>query len=65
MSDIAIRVEGLGKQYQIGAMGPRYKTLRESLTGMMASPFRQFLRGEGRVTPQHTVAKAIEEGVRA
>jgi len=31
MSDVAIRVENLGKLYRIGAAQPRYKTLRESL----------------------------------
>ena len=32
MTDIAIRVENLSKQYRIGAPQARYKTLRESLT---------------------------------
>ncbi len=31
MSDVAIRVENLGKRYRIGAEQARYKTLRESL----------------------------------
>ena len=31
MSDIAIRVEGLGKQYRVGKR-ERYKTLRDTLT---------------------------------
>jgi lipopolysaccharide transport system ATP-binding protein len=34
MTDIAIRVEGLGKRYRIGSHRKRYKTLRESLAGM-------------------------------
>jgi lipopolysaccharide transport system ATP-binding protein len=33
MSDIAIRVENLGKVYRIGAQQERYKTLRDSLAG--------------------------------
>lgn len=39
MSDIAIRVENLGKQYRIGSR-KGYKTLRESISGIFSSPFR-------------------------
>jgi len=49
MSDIAIRVEKLSKQYRIGGPQPRYKTLRESLTEAAQAPFRRaakLLRGE-------------------
>ena len=31
MSDVAIRVEGLGKRYRIGAMQGPYRTVRETL----------------------------------
>ncbi|MCL4559653.1 MAG: ABC transporter ATP-binding protein [Chloroflexi bacterium] len=37
MSDLAIRVENLGKQYRIGAPVERYHTLRDSLTGAMTA----------------------------
>jgi lipopolysaccharide transport system ATP-binding protein len=40
MSDIAIRVEGLGKQYRIGRR-ERYKTLRESIMRGLAVPYRR------------------------
>jgi len=42
MSDIAIRVDNLGKQYRIGRSEGRasYKTLRESISGAVISPFR-------------------------
>lgn len=45
MSDIAIRVENLGKQYHIGAIeknGGRYsyKSLRDSIAGAASAPFR-------------------------
>ncbi len=45
MSDIAIRVEGLGKQYRIGALlqngrRPAYKSLRESISSAASAPFR-------------------------
>ncbi|NLH08087.1 MAG: ABC transporter ATP-binding protein, partial [Chloroflexi bacterium] len=49
MSDIAIRVEGLSKQYRIGGKQERYRTLRDTLTDAVAAPFRRagrLLRGE-------------------
>lgn len=39
MSDIAIRVENLGKQYQIGPR-QRYRALRDSLTEALTRPLR-------------------------
>jgi lipopolysaccharide transport system ATP-binding protein len=49
MSDVAIRVEGLGKRYRIGASQVRYRTLRETLVGLATSPARRVsaaLKGE-------------------
>jgi lipopolysaccharide transport system ATP-binding protein len=49
MSDIAIRVENLGKRYRIGKR-ERYKTLRDSLTDTIYAPFRRIqsaFRGAG------------------
>jgi hypothetical protein len=40
MSDVAIRVEGLSKQYRIGARPDRYKTLCDTISGLAASPIR-------------------------
>ena len=40
MSDIAIKVEGLGKRYRIGANQQAYKTLKEKLNETAATPFR-------------------------
>jgi len=40
MSDIAIRCEGLGKQYRIGER-ESYKALRDVITDSVASPFRR------------------------
>jgi lipopolysaccharide transport system ATP-binding protein len=40
MSDIAIRVEGLGKKYRIGKRQASYGTLRDSVTETFAKPFR-------------------------
>jgi lipopolysaccharide transport system ATP-binding protein len=41
MKDWVIRVEGLGKQYRIGAKRVRYSTLREGLTAALTGPFRR------------------------
>lgn len=38
--DIAIKVEALGKQYRIGETKERYKTLRDTLTNSVNTPFR-------------------------
>ncbi|HVG31097.1 MAG TPA: ABC transporter ATP-binding protein [Pyrinomonadaceae bacterium] len=49
-NDIAIRVEGLGKRYRIGAKQESYRTLRETLADTAAAPFRALrstLRGAG------------------
>jgi len=49
MSDIAIRVESLSKQYHIGKKQEKYKTLRDTLTDALISPFRRagkLLRGQ-------------------
>ena len=45
MSDIAIRVENLSKQYRIGTR-ERNHTLRDTLTNAFLSPFR-LLRSTG------------------
>jgi lipopolysaccharide transport system ATP-binding protein len=48
-SDIAIRVDGLWKQFRIGGRQVRYRTLRESVGGALLSPLRRaraVLRGE-------------------
>jgi len=41
MTDIAIRVENLSKQYRIGGPQAGYKTIRESLTEAVGAPFRR------------------------
>jgi lipopolysaccharide transport system ATP-binding protein len=49
MSDVAIRVENLSKQYRIGGPQARYKTIRDSLTEAVQAPFRRaakLLRGQ-------------------
>src|SRR3970282_433925 len=41
MSDAAIRVEGLGKRYRIGASQAPYRTLRETLANLASAPARR------------------------
>ena len=36
-----VKVEGLSKQYRLGARGASYATLRENLTGLARRPFRR------------------------
>jgi lipopolysaccharide transport system ATP-binding protein len=45
MSDLAIRVSDLGKQYRIGASPERYGTLRDSIMGMLKAPIRRIRQG--------------------
>ncbi len=40
MSEIAIRVENLGKLYRIGGKKERYRTLRDTMTGAATAPIR-------------------------
>jgi lipopolysaccharide transport system ATP-binding protein len=40
MSEYAIRAVGLGKQYRLGDQ-PRYKTLREAISGLASAPWRR------------------------
>ncbi len=45
MSEIAIRVEGLGKRYRIGGPKEAYGTLRDSLVSLAKAPLRSVQRG--------------------
>src|SRR4030095_10090743 len=40
-----IKVHNLSKKYSIGSLDAAYSTLRETLTGMVRSPLKRFLRG--------------------
>src|SRR5829696_6539030 len=40
MSEVAIRVEGVGKKYRLGARREGYKTLRDALAGAAKAPAR-------------------------
>lgn len=41
MSDLAIRVQGVGKRYTIGQQQDSYRTLRDSITDALFGPFRR------------------------
>lgn len=63
MTDLAIAVENLAKEYRIGAAQPGYKTLRESLTEAAGAPWRRLrsaLRGEAATRP-HEMLWALRE----
>jgi lipopolysaccharide transport system ATP-binding protein len=47
MTDVAIRVEGLGKRYRIGAPAMNYRTLRDSFVETVAAPVRKLTGGKG------------------
>ena len=53
MSDVAIRVRGLSKSYEIGTKRADYKTLRESLVGAIRAPFRRY--GHASAPADHTL----------
>ncbi len=47
MSEIAVRVEGLGKEYRLGGPRERYSTLRDQLSKLASGPLKAvFGRGE-------------------
>jgi len=66
MSEIAIRIDGISKQYQLGD-GERYKALRDTLSELASAPFKALRRGSLR-KPRETIwalrdiSDEIEEG---
>ena len=58
MTDIAVRVENLSKQYRIGGPQARYKTTRGSLSEAVQAPFRRLssaLRGQSSAVYNETI----------
>ena len=47
---VAIRVDALSKSYRIGEIRPRYKTIRDSISSLVTSPFRRLFRKRGAET---------------
>ena len=42
--NIAIRVRGLGKKYQLGGPQEKYHTLRDAIVNSVKAPFKRFYR---------------------
>lgn len=64
MFETAIKVEGLGKRYRIGANQQAYKTLKEKLNATAAAPFRaarHLLTGNGNGHPQSAIRNLKSE----
>jgi lipopolysaccharide transport system ATP-binding protein len=57
MSDVAIRVDGIGKEYRIGKKRRAYKTLRESIIDMSVLPFQK----AGRLFSNRTTEESARE----
>jgi ABC-type polysaccharide/polyol phosphate transport system ATPase subunit len=58
MTNIAIRVEGLGKQYRIGGPQASYRTIRESVVEAVQAPFRRLasvVRGQSTVASNEII----------
>jgi homopolymeric O-antigen transport system ATP-binding protein len=55
LSGYAIQVEGLSKQYVIGAREAGYKTFREALVSGFAAPFRRFAKLSGHVSAEERI----------
>ncbi|MGB3903431.1 MAG: ABC transporter ATP-binding protein, partial [Anaerolineae bacterium] len=60
MTDIAIRVENLSKQYRIGARQAGYSTIRETMTNLATAPLRR-LRRLGQPTPTAETIWALKD----
>jgi len=60
MTDIAVRVDNLSKQYRIGGPQARYKTLRESLVDTASAPLRR-LRRLGQPSPENETIWALKD----
>ena len=58
--DVAVRVEGLGKDYEIGERTRGYGTLRESVSDAVASRFRRRRRHE-RSQERHPLVTALDD----
>ncbi|HEV2762912.1 MAG TPA: ABC transporter ATP-binding protein [Pyrinomonadaceae bacterium] len=59
-NDIAIRVEGLSKQYRLGGRREKYKTLRDTLAGVASAPARAARRLAGRAGGSPEVFQALK-----
>ena len=61
MGNIAIRVSGLAKQYQIGVKQQEYETFRETLVSAVTAPFRRFSRIRGTSVTEKELIWALKD----
>jgi lipopolysaccharide transport system ATP-binding protein len=61
MSNLAIRCDGLSKQYRIGAAHERYKALRDVITDAAAAPFRRFRTSRNGNSNGHHPSRSIDD----
>lgn len=61
MNDIAIKVEGLGKQYRLGSTREKYYSLRDSIMTVVKSPFRKLSRMNGKTGPENEMFWALKD----
>lgn len=62
MGEIAIRAEGVGKKYMIGAKRAAYTTLRETLMTVVSAPFRRAASGKPTLWALKDVSFEIKHG---
>jgi lipopolysaccharide transport system ATP-binding protein len=60
MSELAVRVEGLGKEYRLGGPRERYATLRDQVNKLASAPLRA-LRGRGERSEQDGLFWALKD----
>ena len=60
MSDIAIKVENLGKMYRIGEKQERYYSFRDTLNNIITAPFRR-LRNIGKPVKPDELIWALKD----
>ncbi|HTQ41042.1 MAG TPA: ABC transporter ATP-binding protein [Pirellulales bacterium] len=53
MNTPVIRVEDIGKEYQVGVSEPGYRTLREAIVSAASAPWRRFRHLSGRARQNH------------
>lgn len=58
MSDIAIRVEHLSKQYRLGTAQPRYETFRDAIVNAVQTPLRMI---QGKVSSKSETFWALDD----
>src|SRR3954465_11607253 len=62
MARFAIRTEGLGKRFQIGALRQPYSTLRESLTRMVSPAARRRRHDKGQIWALRNITFDVNPG---